>query len=166
MRVIHTYHDGSVLGVMSSRRLVRLPIWKGQRIMDAGRVSEMKCAIGTRVQCLDSGYHVVKYNEDTADGRLIESVYLITKELNDSTKVQNYVGATRAMNSLRIHTLMQGKLSVLPTTDLFLRKLNRKVCELLSTGQYATIFWHFTVGRQRRFHRQNSHGLWGDYERH
>ena len=31
-----------------------------------------------------------------------ESVYLITKELNDSTKVQNYVGATRAMNSLRI----------------------------------------------------------------
>jgi hypothetical protein len=31
-----------------------------------------------------------------------DSVYLITKELNDSTKVQNYVGATRAMNSLRI----------------------------------------------------------------
>lgn len=31
-----------------------------------------------------------------------ESVYLITKELNDSTKVQNYIGATRAMNSLKI----------------------------------------------------------------
>ena len=31
-----------------------------------------------------------------------ESVYLITKEINDGTKVQNYVGATRAMNSLRI----------------------------------------------------------------
>jgi hypothetical protein len=31
-----------------------------------------------------------------------ESVYLITKELNDSSKVQNYVGATRAMNSIRI----------------------------------------------------------------
>lgn len=31
-----------------------------------------------------------------------ESVYLIAKELNDSTKVQNYIGATRAMNSLRI----------------------------------------------------------------
>ena len=31
-----------------------------------------------------------------------DSVYLITKEFNDSTKVQNYVGATRAMNSLRI----------------------------------------------------------------
>ena len=31
-----------------------------------------------------------------------ESVYLITKEINDSTKVQNYVGATRAMNNLNI----------------------------------------------------------------
>lgn len=31
-----------------------------------------------------------------------ESVYLITKELNDNTKVQNYIGATRAMNSLKI----------------------------------------------------------------
>jgi hypothetical protein len=31
-----------------------------------------------------------------------DSVYLITKELNDSTKVQNYVGATRAMTALNI----------------------------------------------------------------
>ena len=31
-----------------------------------------------------------------------ESVYLITKEINDLTKVQNYVGATRAMNNLKI----------------------------------------------------------------
>ena len=77
MNVLHTYHDGSVLGVMSSRRLIRLPIWKGQRILDAERVYEIKCAIGTRVRCLDSGYHVVKYMEDTADGRQIESVYLI-----------------------------------------------------------------------------------------
>jgi len=77
MQILHTYHDGSVLGVMSSKRLTRLPIWKGQRIMDTGRVSEMKRAVGTQVRCLDSGYHVVKYNEDTADGRRIESVYLI-----------------------------------------------------------------------------------------
>ena len=45
--------------------------------MDAARVREIKCAIGTRICGLDSGYHVVKYNEDTADGRQIESVYLI-----------------------------------------------------------------------------------------
>lgn len=31
-----------------------------------------------------------------------DSVYLITKEINDSTKVQNYVGATRAMSDLNI----------------------------------------------------------------
>ena len=77
MKILHTYHDGAVLGVMSSKRLIRLPIWKGQRIMDTGRVSEMKRAVGIQVRCLDSGYHVVKYNEDTADGRRIESIYLI-----------------------------------------------------------------------------------------
>lgn len=31
-----------------------------------------------------------------------ESVYLVTSELNDVTRVQNYVGATRAINSLNI----------------------------------------------------------------
>ncbi|AYN03597.1 nuclease-related domain-containing protein [Flavobacterium sp. 140616W15] len=31
-----------------------------------------------------------------------ESVYLITKDLNESSKIQNYVGATRAMNALNI----------------------------------------------------------------
>lgn len=31
-----------------------------------------------------------------------DSVYLITKEINDSTKIQNYVGATRAMTALNI----------------------------------------------------------------
>jgi hypothetical protein len=31
-----------------------------------------------------------------------DSVYLITREINDSTKIQNYVGATRAMNALNI----------------------------------------------------------------
>jgi len=82
MKILHTYHDGSVLGVMSSKRLIRLPIWKGQRIMDTSRVSEMKRAVGTQVRCLDSGYHVVKYNEDTADGRRIESIYLIDGQID------------------------------------------------------------------------------------
>jgi hypothetical protein len=31
-----------------------------------------------------------------------DSAYIITKEINDSTKIQNYVGATRAMNALNI----------------------------------------------------------------
>lgn len=35
-------------------------------------------------------------------GLEVESVYLITTELNNNTRVQNYVGATRAMNSLNI----------------------------------------------------------------
>jgi len=47
--------------------------------------------------------HKIRYTSPIKyRGLETESVYLIGKELNDSTKVQNYVGATRAMNSLRI----------------------------------------------------------------
>lgn len=77
MTVLHRYHDGSVLRVISSRELIRLPIWKGQRILDPARVSEMKRAIDTNVHRLDSGYHIVRYREEAADGRLVLSVYLI-----------------------------------------------------------------------------------------
>jgi hypothetical protein len=54
-----------------------LPIWKGQRIMDNCHAYEIKCSVGGNVHSLDSGYHVVKYNEETADGTLVESTYLI-----------------------------------------------------------------------------------------
>lgn len=50
-------------------------------------------------------------------------------------------GVASAMNALRIHTLMQGKLGVLPSSELFMRKLNRKICDLIPLGQYATIFY-------------------------
>ena len=36
---------------------------------------------------------------------------------------------------------MQGKLGVLPSSELFMRKLNRKICDLIPLGQYATIFY-------------------------
>jgi hypothetical protein len=77
MKIIHTYHDGSELQVITSRELIRLAIWKGQRIMDAERVSEMQCSIGANFERLDSGYHVVRYKEEAADGRRVESTYLI-----------------------------------------------------------------------------------------
>ncbi len=77
MKVLHRYHDGAVLRVISSRDLVRLPVWKGQRIMDPARVCEMKRAIGTNVRRLDAGYHVVQYHEEAADGRRVASAYLV-----------------------------------------------------------------------------------------
>lgn len=77
MKVLHTYADGSTLNLMTSRELIAIPPWKGQRIIDNNHVNTIKSAIGKNVQLLDSGYSIIKYKEETADGKLILQSYLI-----------------------------------------------------------------------------------------
>jgi len=62
---------------MSSRDLVAIPTWKGQRILDREHAAMIKTAVGSNVQNLDSGFCVVKYNEENVDGRIETSSYLI-----------------------------------------------------------------------------------------
>jgi len=75
--MLHTYNDGSVLKLITARELVALPIWKGQRILDKLHSDSIKTAVGQNVLSLDSGYSVVKYKEETTDGSLVISSYLI-----------------------------------------------------------------------------------------
>jgi hypothetical protein len=76
-KMLHTYNDGSSLKVMTSRELVTLPIWKGQRILDKTHSDSIKAAVGSNVKYLDSGYSIVKYKEENADGNTVTSSYLI-----------------------------------------------------------------------------------------
>jgi len=62
---------------MSAKELMKIPIWKGNRILDITHVEEIKQAIGPHVNRLDSGYSIVKYNEEHADGTIGPSSYLI-----------------------------------------------------------------------------------------
>jgi hypothetical protein len=62
---------------MTSRELVTLPIWKGQRILDKTHSDSIKAAVGSNVKYLDSGYSIVKYKEENADGNTVTSSYLI-----------------------------------------------------------------------------------------
>jgi len=62
---------------MTSRELIALPIWKGQRILDRTHSDSIKTAVGSNVQSLDSGYSIVKYKEETTDGTFVVSSYLI-----------------------------------------------------------------------------------------
>lgn len=77
IKMLHTYNDGSILKVMTARELVALPIWKGQRILDKSHSDSIKAAVGLDVQSLDSGYSIVKYKEETTDGKQVISAYLI-----------------------------------------------------------------------------------------
>jgi hypothetical protein len=75
--ILHTYHDGSRLRIMSAKKLVTIPIWKGNRIKNKEHLDALKTAIGTDVQNLDKGYHVIKYKEEDDSKALVEASYII-----------------------------------------------------------------------------------------
>ena len=74
MQAIHTYNDGSVLGRMSAQRLMTIPIWKGNRILDSEHVAALKASVAD-VANLDSGFRIIKYSEEDAGGKLVEQRY-------------------------------------------------------------------------------------------
>jgi hypothetical protein len=75
--MLHTYSDGSVLKIITSRELIAIPIWKGQRILDKEHAAAIKSEVGSDISSLDSGYSIVNYKEENADGKLVMSSYLI-----------------------------------------------------------------------------------------
>ena len=74
---LHTFHDGSTLHKTTAKELLRIPIWKGNRILDTAHVADLQKAIGSRVELLDSGYHIVQYEElDAANKPILQSYIL------------------------------------------------------------------------------------------
>ena len=77
MLPIHTFHDGSTLHKSSAQELLKIPIWKGNRILDKAHVLEIQKAIGPNITHLDSGYFIVQYEElDAANHPVLQS-YII-----------------------------------------------------------------------------------------
>lgn len=93
MKELHRYNDGSILKLMTARELISIPIWKGQRILDQAHAAAIKSAVAMKAHSLDSGYSIVKYNEETADGKLIESSYLIDGQHRASV-IRDYYAST------------------------------------------------------------------------
>ena len=75
--MLHTYNDGSTLRLMKAKDLITIPIWKGNRILDETHAKSIKEAVGSKVQRLDSGFNIIKYDEKNADNETITVSYLI-----------------------------------------------------------------------------------------
>jgi len=91
--MLHKYNDGSILRVMSAKELISVPVWKGNRILDVDHASKIKEAIGNSIEKLDSGYTIIKYNEEASDGRLVVSSYLIDGQHRASV-IRDYYSST------------------------------------------------------------------------
>ena len=75
--MLHTLHDGSRLITMSAKGLIRIPIWKGNRILDMDHVKKIKEGVGKDVRKLEFCYTVAKIIEEDAAGKPIEAHYII-----------------------------------------------------------------------------------------
>jgi hypothetical protein len=69
--------DGSKLRVISSRDLIALPIWKGNRVIDLKHVENIKREIGSNVKQLDFGYRIVTYTTQDAIGTPVKESYIV-----------------------------------------------------------------------------------------
>jgi hypothetical protein len=77
MDLLHIYSDGSKLYKMSALMLTRLPIWKGNRIIDLEHVKNIKQSIDNKAYLLDSGYKIIQYDELDENEKSFKTSYLI-----------------------------------------------------------------------------------------
>lgn len=89
MDLLYTYSDGSKLYKMSALTLCRIPIWKGNRIIDLEHVTNIKNSINSDVTLLDSGYKTIQYDEIDECDKPIKKTYLIDGQHRISV-VSNY----------------------------------------------------------------------------
>lgn len=75
--ILHTYHDGSRLRIMTAKELIKIPIWKGNRSRDFDHIAYLKKLVGDEIRKLDKEYKIIKYNEPDATGRLVEQAYIV-----------------------------------------------------------------------------------------
>lgn len=72
-----TLSDGSKLIRMSSKDLISIPIWKGNRILDISHVQKIKDSIGSSIQQLDFGYRMVSYLSTDSTGSPVKESYIV-----------------------------------------------------------------------------------------
>ena len=74
---LFTLSDGSIYRSISSRDLIAIPTWKGNRVVDATHVETIKQAVWPLVDRLDYGYQIVTYTVQDGGGNPVRESYII-----------------------------------------------------------------------------------------
>ena len=77
--MLHTYNDGSVLKIITSRELIAIPIWKGQRILDKDHAASIKSEVGVNIT-----FHTSRHTFSDLMRLAGKSIYDISKVLGHS----------------------------------------------------------------------------------
>lgn len=74
--ILFKYNDGSMLKKTTIQALLKIPNWKGNRILDEVHADKLESAI-ERKELLDKGYFVIVIEEPDADAKITEQRYVI-----------------------------------------------------------------------------------------
>ncbi len=75
--VLFTLANGAELHSIPASELLKIPVWKNNRIIDHAHVANIQRDVGNAVNTLDYNYHVAILNEEDAGGHPIEVKYII-----------------------------------------------------------------------------------------
>jgi hypothetical protein len=74
--LLHTYNDGSRLMKSTVYELMKIPNWRGNRILDTDHAKKLQDTV-ENVQLLDKGYYVIVVPETDAAGKEIKQYYIV-----------------------------------------------------------------------------------------
>lgn len=70
--------SGAHVFALHAKELIKIPVWRGNRILDYGHVAEIKADVGDRIDFLNnSTYHVARVTEMDAAGCEVTQRYII-----------------------------------------------------------------------------------------
>lgn len=93
---LHTYSDGSTLVKTTIQQILKIPVWKGNRILIREHVRNIASQVGGNLRLLDSGYHCIVYPEVDAVGNRIDQRYLVDGQ-HRAEVIREYLSACHGL---------------------------------------------------------------------
>lgn len=88
---LFTTSTGANVYAMSARDLIKIPVWRGNRILDHTHVEEIKADVGDHIELLNnSTYHVARIMEMDAGGSEVPQLYIIDGQHRHQVIKQSY----------------------------------------------------------------------------
>ena len=77
MDVMHTLHDGSKVLKIPVSKLLAIPVWQGNRIINHVHVETIARSIKMDIRNLDFGYRTVRFLETDANGKEVDTRMIV-----------------------------------------------------------------------------------------
>jgi hypothetical protein len=78
--IVHELNDGSKMKLMTAKEFIKIPVWKGNRVIDNKHLESIQTKFGSefeKLKTLDNGYRIVCVLESDAAGAGVIQKYVV-----------------------------------------------------------------------------------------